>query len=586
MCGFLFGKIFPEQNYLRGYEALKHRGPDSSNYVRVNDYFFGHHRLSIVGVEDSGQPAISTCGRFILLFNGEIYNYIELRKQLENRGYRFRTSGDTEVVLNMLIEHGIDAFEKFNGEWAIVFYNVEEDCTWFCRDRYGIKPLYYSKEGLRLLVSSEMKGIFHTDQRVSINSGYFNQIVNNAYSIESKQFTLFNGVQRCKPGHLYVYQRNILSTIQYYSLETRLGQAFDHSNSLEELEWLLNDSTSLRLRTDVPKAVSLSGGVDSSLVYGLAFKHQDIGFVNVNYGQNTFSEKKYVKALEEYSRGKGLYVEADPLSKITDLEKIVYVIEDAYPSFPLPMIELYSQMRNAGYKVSLDGHGVDELMSGYGQIMSAVGDAFPNLRAVSRISKTYCDTFYEDWTPSKLEMSKTIVKEVLRSRLSKDSRRYGNLNSQLLKLTTHTVLPVLLRNYDRYSMYSGVESRSIFMDHRALEYMLSLPYDKKINEGYNKWIIREIGKKYLPNSIVKRKTKFGFNAPMHDYLKGDLKDYFKDWLASERFKTNPYVNVQRLSDRLDFAASLTNIHDQHRNAQHFWLEFNAIMLMTSPYLRK
>jgi len=586
MCGFLFGKIFPDQNYLSGYEALKHRGPDSSNHVRVNDYFFGHHRLSIVGVEDSSQPAVSTCGRFILLFNGEIYNYIELRKQLEIRGYVFQTSGDTEVVLNMLIEYGKDAFQKFNGEWAIAFYSVEEDYTWFCRDRYGIKPLYYWNLGSRLLVSSEMKGIYQTDQGVSINSGYFNQIVNNAYSIESMEFTLYKGVERCRPGYLYVYKNNILSIAQYYSLESRLGQFFDDANSLEELEWLLKDSMRLRLRTDVPKAVSLSGGVDSSLVYGLALKQQDIGFVNVNYGQSSFSEKQYVEALEEYSGGKGLYVEADPLSKITDLEKIVYIIEDAYPSFPLPMIELYSQMRNAGYKVSLDGHGVDEMMSGYGQIMSAVGDAFPNLRAIRSISKTYLETFYEEWLPSKLEMTKTIVKEVLRSRLSEDSRRYGNLNSQLLKLTSHTVLPVLLRNYDRYSMYSGVESRSIFMDHRVVEYMLCLPYNKKISEGYNKWIIREIGKKFLPKSIVERKTKFGFNGPMHDYLTGDLKDYFKDWLASERFKSNPYVDVQRLGDKLDLALSLTDIHDQHRNAQHFWLEFNALMLMTSPYLRK
>lgn len=586
MCGFLFGKIFPDQNYSKGFSVLTHRGPDSFDNLVKNGYFFGHHRLKIVGLEDPGQPLTSSCGNYTLLFNGELYNYVELRNRLVKRGYNFHTKGDTEVILNMLVEFGKEAFNEFNGEWSILLFNSKTQSVWFCRDRFGIKPLYYLNRDSRLIVSSEMKGIYHTDSNVKVNADYFNLITNNSYEIESGDYTLYDEVQRCKPGYLYIYNDNHLKELQYYSLEYKLQNSEIGKNSQQELEWLLNDSTRLRLRTDVPKAVSLSGGMDSSLVYGLARKQQEIGFVNVSYGQSNYSEKRYVKLLEEYFGGKGFYVESDPISRLLDLEEIVYTIEDAYPSFPLPMIELYSQMKSLGFKVSLDGHGVDEMMSGYGQIMSAVGDAFPNYKDIDDISRTYLSTFYKGWSPTTLDLSKTIIKEIIRSRISEDSRKYGNLNSQLLKLTTKTVLPVLLRNYDRYSMYSGVESRSIFMDHRVVEYMLKLPYKEKINQGYNKWIIREIGKKYLPNSIVQRKTKFGFNAPMHDYLKDGLRDYFNDLLASKRFKYNPFVDIKQFNKKMDLALSLTNIHDLHRNAQQFWLEFNALMLMTSPFLRK
>lgn len=586
MCGFLFGKVFLDQNYFKGFDNLAHRGPDSSSHLVKNGYFFGHHRLSIVGLNDPPQPMVSLCENFVLLFNGEIYNFIELKKRLRSRGYIFKTEGDTEVVLYMLIEFGKEALNEFNGEWSLVFHNLKANCTWFCRDRFGIKPLYFCTKGPRIIIASEMKGIYHTDEGVSINSSYFEKITKNSYKIESESYTLYNSVQRCRPGYLYIYKNNNIDVFEYYSLSEKLGNPIDESNSCNELDLLLNDSTELRLRTSVPKAVSLSGGMDSSMVYSLAIKRENIGFVNVNYGESEYSEKHYVELLQRHWGGNGLYINANPLAKIDELEKIVYTIEDAYPSFPLPMIELYSQMKSAGFKVSLDGHGVDEMLSGYGQIMSAVGDAFPHIKSMRKISRTYLNTFNEGWSPSQFDILKIIFKEIAKSYLLKDSRRYGNLNSQLLKLTSETVLPVLLRNYDRYSMYAGIESRSIFMDHRVVELMLKLPYKFKINNGYSKWILREIGSSYLPKAILERKTKFGFNAPMHSYLTGELRTYFQDWLISDRFKNNGFVDIELLNEKLDRALVINNIHEAHKNAQQFWLEFNALMLMTSPYLRK
>lgn len=583
MCGLL-GSIGFKGSSKLDIKSLLHRGPDSNGTWCSNDGEFpvelGHTRLAIIDLSNAAnQPLISKDGRYVFVYNGEIYNFIELRSELEAKGEIFFSKGDTEVMLRGLIREGPSFQLRCNGMWSFCLWDNKEKSALFGRDRFGKKPLYYSFLGANKLVfASEMKGIYPFLNTIEPNEK-INIYLQHLFDYESSEECVIRGIKRLQPGHYAVYKNGIFKTSRWWNTLDHLDEiSYSYEEQVERWREIFLDSIKIRMRSDVRIGTALSGGLDSSAIfsgmhylsnqnheYNQEIKDWQHGFC-AHYPGSNLDESKWARIVTDAFNIPLKEITIDPLNTEWSINDSFYQVEDPYLTLPFPMLSTYRAISNSGIKVTLDGHGADELFSGYGHLNSAFKSSNPKETSdlVSIINSLKSGQYlyqggnlYLNFYKKKIieflkiylrkprDYLKAILRKVdwefVRYKLEYVDKTHPNFNNldplskDLYEIFHITVLPTLLRNYDRYSMASGVEIRMPFMDHRLVTYTFSLPWTSKVGGTYTKRIMRDALKGILPELVRTRRDKIGWNAPLHEWFLGPLRNEIESHISSHQF---------------------------------------------------
>lgn len=588
MCGILghVGKV-NEDVFLKCLNTLEHRGPDGFGIKNINGITLGHRRLSILDLSERGaQPMSYKDGRYWITFNGEIFNFIEIRKELILLGYAFESDSDTEVILASFIQWKEKCLDRFNGMWALAIWDAVEQTLFLSRDRFGVKPLFYTtREHLTVtnttdsffVFASEMKAITPFLKSITPNTKLVSDIENIFY-YESTSECLIKEIKRFPAGHYAWVKNGMLELHRFWNTLDHLKKIeTSYEEQVKEFQKLFLNACAIRMRADVTMGTALSGGLDSSAVFSTIAHLAKVDKAEraatdwqhafcASFPESSTDEQKYAKKVTDHLGVKLETVIVDPRKNIDKLYEYFYLFEDIYITSPIPFVDLYGAMRKEGVKVTLDGHGADEFFGGYSfDFLHILKDELFNPYAVVQIFKTYFNTQIENEDFKKQSkitfiiklLVKTLIKKIIgHKNISRMSHhpvwKHLDYFTQKLYISSHeTVLPTLLRNYDRYSMIHGVEIRMPFMDYNVVTYALSLPWQSKIRNGYTKSIIRDATSSYMPHDIAYRKSKVGWNSTTTEWVKGPLKKFFLDTVDSEEFNACTLVDKGKIKSNLE-----------------------------------
>lgn len=546
-------------------ERLVNRGPDGGASWNDDMCYLAHRRLSILDLSDNGkQPMLSNCQRYVITYNGEIYNYLEIKKELQDRGYTFYSNCDTEVILNAYIEYGEKCVEQFNGMWALGIYDRREKTIFLSRDRFGIKPLFWSRIGEGYAFASEMKALTPMIENITVNERILRGNIDNWSRYESTQECLINEIHRLPAGYnAYIKNDEIQLERWWNTLENIPEIPERYEEQVEVFRDLFFDSCKIRMRSDVSLGTALSGGLDSSAtICTMAHIAQgskaddrinrDFQHAYIATFPNTIQdEKKYSDIVVNMLNLKNTEVCVDARRGIDNILKYQYDFEEVWWTSPIPMMQLYEGMRRNGTVVTLDGHGADELFGGYvNDIIFALLDVQGNAAEIEKILDTYFEAQERVEKITELKKAKTYARFMLGRGIKNFSKckdfhpdilrekgfdSLSWLNKRLYNNSSAEILPTLLRNYDRYSMANGVEIRMPFMDYRIVRFAFALEWKAKMHGGYTKAIIRDALKDIMPIEIIERKSKLGFNTPINEWWYSDFKEWIIDTVNSQAF---------------------------------------------------
>ncbi|TWE07970.1 asparagine synthase (glutamine-hydrolyzing) [Rudaeicoccus suwonensis] len=603
MCGIVgyFGPAGTPQILQRMNDCQEHRGPDGAGTFADGPVALGHRRLSIIDVAHGQQPMSTADGRYVLSYNGEVYNYLELRTELEQLGRSFSTDSDTEVVLHAFAEWGTDAFDRFNGMWGLAIWDAQEQRLTLSRDHFGIKPVYVAQVGETLFFSSEIKSILATgvyDRRPNDRSIY--RYLRFRIHEDGRE-TFFQGIERLEPGEYLSVDASGIQRGFYTRLREELAELATQQRPYDdaaaaEYKQRLTEAVRLRLQSEVPVGTSLSGGLDSSAVAVIINKLLNDGDAttkSVGAQQNTFSavfpgsdndEEKYVDAVLDICKG---HVDSHKILPTADEFKVD--LRDFIRTQEEPLISSgpYAQfqvMREATKHVTvlLDGQGADEMMAGY------IPYYFVYLRqlraqgataAALELSKSL-DVLYRLGRfklKSKLKGNKSIPGERL---LGDDfvttyaAERYSvegaNLKKRLIEDLFIGSLPSLLRYEDKNTMRFSLEGRVPFLDKEVVKFIFSLSDEAIIKDGWNKRVLRDATRGLLPDLINRRRNKIGFTTPQSEWFMR-LKNYFYNIFLSESFASRPYFDQTEVLHAFEGWIKGTNTLD----SMTFWRLLNV-----------
>jgi asparagine synthase (glutamine-hydrolysing) len=605
-------------------KILLHRGPDDEGYMviagndppeflrgattipecselkhisafdRMVNIGFMHRRLSIIDLTAKGHQPMTYGDRLIICFNGEIYNYKELKAELIRKGYQFTTDSDTEVVMAAFMEWGMRCVHKFLGMWAFALYDRKTGTLHLSRDRFGIKPLYYIKEANSIMFASEVKAF--------IMSGIHPATLDLEYTLEwfvhgSSELTghtYFGNVTELLPGTnlLYHYQDGIMEIDKYYDL-TKIE--YQHLNSKSDAELiddfgkLIHNSISFHARSDVEVGSCLSGGIDSStIVINLSsiLHYNKIKTFTASYDDPLVDESSFAKVLGNYKNIDQYFIFPNAATFWEDFDRLIW-----YQDFPFHSSSIYAQwevMKLAAsqhIKVILDGQGADEILCGYPQFVGAqlldllikfnIWGFVKTLRDLNnnyKSSNPYVDLgrAYFHTLPKSLKKriykNKRLSPKLIKrdyynqiSHLNVPERICTNIRDTSINQVIYN-LHDLLRYEDRNSMAFSVESRVPYLDHRVVEFAINLPDSLKIKEGWTKYILRMIIDKKLPEQLVWRKDKKGFITPEKAWFR-NLSKYIKDYTFQAEFPDflNKKLFLEMLENDITDTIHLTEI---------------------------
>ncbi|HVH50636.1 MAG TPA: asparagine synthase (glutamine-hydrolyzing) [Gaiellaceae bacterium] len=563
--------------------ALAHRGPDGERIYAADGVALGFRRLAILDLSDAGmQPFVSEDGRLHLIHNGEIYNYRELRTELEPRGHRFRTGTDTEVLLAAYREWGPSCVERFNGMWAFAIWDSERKQLFASRDRFGIKPFYYRLDGERLEFASELKAFRVAGPRLSANPVAVREYLEQGH-LEHGEETFFAGIRRLPPAHNLWFDRDGLRLERHWRLEPKERPA----DAVAAVRELFLDSVRLRLRSDVPIGTCLSGGIDSS---GIACGVDHVlrgggeGAEQVGPHQRTFTayfpergfdERPFAEAVVQQIGAEPHWVTFTAEDFVERLPEIVYAQEEPFGSTSI--VAQWYVMRaahEAGLTVMLDGQGGDELFAGYsgyagyyfadllasGQLVG-LGREMRGFRrthgkrAAPELVRPFLSESAKLRLRGRMRGGNVLLHRDLRAApsqlLQKDSPFPDRLRRQLEHILGERGLRELLRYEDRNSMAHSLEARLPFLDYRFVELVFSLRGGELINHGTTKWILRRALGDLLPAVVRDRTDKLGFVTPERRWLRGALGDRARDVFASQSFAQRGFVDATAARARLE-----------------------------------
>ena len=570
-------------------DTITHRGPDAEGIYIKKPVGFGFRRLSIIDLtDDANQPMLSTDGKIVIVFNGEIYNYIELRQELLNKGYVFKTESDTEVIINSYIEYGEKCVERFNGMWAFAIYDFRSNKLFCSRDRLGVKPFYYYTMNNRLFFSSELK-VLHTVCNLRIaNLSKVYEYLAYGYRINDGETFLENCFELL-PGTNMVYENKKFNYNKYWKLEENL---FKHNSDLslhEEYSQLFENAVKLRYRSDVPVALLLSGGLDSSAIAKVTDNLIENGELEQNNihayiasfpnfkDDETAIAREFIKTCRHIKLHEMLI---DTKNLVNDFEKTIYSLDHPLGSFAsIAHHNIMKACKKNGIKVVLNGQGSDEAYAGYvryisgvhllDQLLSRGGSflkEFHQLNTQNKYSKPFLiaqmikstlNQSFSSYLRAKYQeksiacLNKDFIKENYSHYNSeyKFSLKGNNFNKYLLNQINHQGLNAILHYEDISSMQQSIEIRSPFMDYRLMEFAFSIPNELKFKNGITKVIQRETIGTMLPDSITKTRKKIGFSTPFTDYISNDrdFRSYISETLNSQSFISKKIWNADKIA---------------------------------------
>ena len=655
MCG-IAGLIFKDQDVRTDWivsitNTLKHRGPDDEGYLLVDtlkglaiacggdetdrrlslphimslskdgyNLALGHRRLSIIDLSPQGhQPMSDTSGSLWIVYNGEIYNYLELREELVSKGFEFKTNTDTEVILNAYKEWGYDCLSKFNGMWAFVIFDMQKRLLFGSRDRFGVKPFYYLHNQNKFCFSSEIKALLKVPHFYpSLNDAdVFMYLLLGIEGQEEEGF--YKGILELLPSHAFVFDLDNFKfkKWKFYRLEyTDRYEKFDLRKLIDytaNIRTLIYRAVEKRLRSDVPVGSCLSGGLDSSTVVCVInelLKRNNIDSIGDRqkvftavYSDDEADESEFAKLVANYTQTDWYRTSPNEDKLLDDLEDLIYVQE-----IPFGSTSIYAQYRvmklakENGIKVLLDGQGGDELFTGYPTFYSTFFleilcncDFFSLINEINGLKNSPVNLKSLSLSLLKRIIAKKISSKLLYffSRYSDKKGQYLNydfflshkenlkffvdqlpktLNDHLYQFMSFRNLKTLLKYEDRNSMAFSIESRTPFADdYELIDYVFKIPSIYKIHNGWSKYLLRKTMVGIVPSDILARTDKIGFATPETKWLK-NKKEWLITFLKENSKSINEFVRVEKLVNDLECGDDTL-----YKNSSFIWKVVNITL---------
>jgi asparagine synthase (glutamine-hydrolysing) len=590
ICGFSGPKGWLSQSKSEFFiknmmESIRHRGDDDNGYYIDNEsgVGLGHQRLSIIDIQGGAQPISSRNERAHIVFNGEIYNYKALRKELVKSGYRFKTDSDTEVLLNSYLHWGENCVQHLRGMFSFAIWDSSNGVLFCARDRLGIKPLYYFWDGVHFIFASEIKAIlrhpaFKPEQNLEALTSYLR------FQYIPQPQTIYKNVKKLPAAHTLVLQNNAVSIGSFWSLDAEHNHAEMNRNDYSDiLRSELTQAVNMHMVSDVPLGAFLSGGVDSTIVLALMAHSSDkpIKTHTASFESLGYDESRYAYDAAHYYKSDHLETPVEITVK-NDLEKIIYHLDEPFADASAVPTYYLCEAARSRVKVALSGDGGDELFAGYnwygeldrlnrwGQLVPGSILGLIQLMLGKILPTTFRGaTFVKNLNLSPLQQHLNLMTHFNHNELEQlcqfDTSKYaqeeesfqavysqGNARdvvrlAQLADIRTYLVEDILMK-IDKMSMAHGLEVRVPFLDHRVVELSMNIPTSMKISGDNRKLILKRSMETMVPRKFLKRR-KQGFSAPVGKWLGDDLKEMFGDLLLSSNTRSSGLFNqkeVERL----------------------------------------
>ncbi len=619
MCGIagvwnLNNKLVELNELEKFTDSLIHRGPDGSGYSLYDNETLGlgHRRLSILDLSENGkQPLEYLNNRYSITYNGEIYNFIELKKILLSEGYNFKSESDTEVILAAYDFWGKDCLKKFNGMWAFAIWDNFKKKLFLSRDRFGVKPLHYiyKQNDFFAFASETIAFKYLSNFKREFDTQLLSRSILSFSSIEAFGYTIFKDVTQLLPGH-YIEIKKGQKPVQikwWSTLNNLVTFPTNYEDQVAYFKEIFEDACRIRMRSDVPLASALSGGVDSSAVYCMLHHLMNDNSIQkerlpsnwqkafvATFPNTKVDERHYAEEVIKFTNGNAKYLIPDYTKLISDIEKGTILFDGISGGPIICLTDVYKGMRADKIIVSMDGHGVDEMMYGYrNSVFSAMRMAIEhNDPSAMALKETYLDILFPEerkekqatiealfnsknrqypvykklravkhhlFPPKKVNglspiNSHDFLKEQeIRSipYISDDFYREKNRETKESIIYNHfhyDELPYNLRDFDRGSMQHGIEIRMPFMDYRLVSFIFSIPQQSKIGGGFTKRILRDSMKGIMPEIIRNRKLKIGLGSPMVEWFNGPMSEFLQDEINSLEFQQSTIFEGKKLSE--------------------------------------
>ena len=601
--------------------AIKHRGPDDEGIFLVGDVGLAHARLSVIDLSERGhQPMFNEDKTIGIVFNGEIYNFKELKNELIKLGYKFKSDTDTEVIIYLYEEFGESCFERLNGMFAIGLYDFRLGKLILARDKMGKKPLYWAIFGGTLMFASELRAIMeHRIFKKELNLDALNKYL--TYEYVPTPHSIFKNVYKLEPANYLVYQNKEIKKIKFWEIEFNNSDiSFDEA--ITQLDKKINESVKLRMVSDVPFGVFLSGGLDSSTIAYYAQKNSSrkIKTFSVNFEEKSFDESKYAQKVSDILGTEHYDQLLTTKNLIETLSTIDLIDEPIGDASIIPTYLLSKHARNY-VTVALGGDGGDELFAGYptfqADVLAGIYEKIPTLikkifleKIIHKIPETdnnfslgfRLKTFvkglggdknyrHHRWLGSFTaeEKEKLFKREIWNEIDAKKDFEEIDYYLKNIKAEDHRnkTLGLYMRTYlmdevlvkvDRASMKNSLEIRSPFLDPNLVELANSLPFSFKLKGFTTKYILKKLMEDKLPGSIVYRKKK-GFGIPLSRWLRNELKEFCDGLLSEEKIKNQGLFNY-------DYIARLKQEHfDENKNNRKKLWTLMAFMIWYERFIR-
>jgi len=551
---------------------ISHRGPDGEGLICEEGLALGHRRLAIIDLSDSGKQPMNYLDRYVIVYNGEIYNYLELRSDLEKEGYKFRTETDTEVVMAGYDFWGTKCLNKFNGMWSFLIFDRKKKKYFISRDQFGKKPFYYFRTDRNFIFASEIKSILsHPDVLVEPNLPFLEDYLKTLYKGYLKE-TAFRNIYRFDAASYFEGGINELfhsfEPKRYWELKPNLSQ--EKFNRIKAREYaqkyyeLLKDAVKIRMRADVKVGSALSGGLDSSSIVYLVNqflkekKKEELQetFSSVYKAQNTKTcdESEYIDLISKSLKVNSNQIEPKENDVPREYQKMIWHLENPPENSLMSSWHTFKLVSSTKVKVTLDGQGADEQLAGYEPYVFYYISSLPLFEAVKEsilfLKRMSSQARYFIKRGLIISFFKSIFGEkftqlVLKEFYGKDFLKL-NLNQRLASDTEQNLI-TLINFADRTSMAFGIESRMPFMDYRLVEFLASVPVCYKMRNGWTKYLARLAFDGKLPDQINWRKDKMGWPIPENTWFEGGL----KNWLSTK-------IRNSRLAQALSIDYRLTD----------------------------
>jgi asparagine synthase (glutamine-hydrolysing) len=599
MCGIcgifnLDGQTVDKELLQRMNNTLVHRGPDGEGYFIQSNIGLGHRRLSIIDIEGGKQPMGNEDDSIQVVFNGEIYNFLELKKDLEAKGYRFRTRSDTETIIYGYEEWGEDIIQKLRGMFAIALWDSRNQKLLLIRDRIGKKPVYYYLGKDHISFASEIKALL-MDKSIPKEIDPIALDSYLSFGYVPSPLSIFKAIRKLPPAHVAVYRPGDFRVRQYWDLDMG-NEAFPKPEKevLEELKSLFDEAVRLRLISDVPLGAFLSGGVDSSAVVasmaGLIGK-EPVKTATIGFSDKSFDEIEYARIVAKlYQTDHTEFVVNPDALKV--LEDIVWHLDEPFADASAIPTYYVSKMARQKVTVALSGDGGDETFAGYinryymnrledsirrklpgflkQNILGPMGEIYPKAdflprpfrlkRFLSNLSHTFEQAYFRDMSfyflpemKEKLYRSefKSAIKDINAFDILRDHFKVNqnpDITSRVQYVDIKTYLPEdILIKVDRMSMAHSLEVRAPILDHKLIEYVGSLPSTLKLKGKESKYIFKKMLEDRLPKNILYRK-KQGFSIPLASWLRNELKGFVEETLFLSQNGLSSFFNLKYIED--------------------------------------